>query len=1157
MSQQSVVLKASGIHTNNSPFSSTPNGSMYEALNVVIDRSEIIEPRRGFFQYSNFASQVKQLINYKDRVLAHVGSELKYDFDQQGLFLTFAGPSIMEAATGLRIKSIESNGNLYFTTQTGIKKLSAASASDFSSIEIENAGGVKAIDLNANTNYSQLGFLEPNSKVAYRVLFGKKDLNDNLILGSPSPRAVVYNISETQSCIVDLRFTLPDDITDEYFYQLYRTGISTDTFPNEPADPGEEMYLVLEDIISSADITAGFIAVSDITPEDFRRSGALLYTNPVSGEGITQANEPPPFAKDICLYKGFTFLANTKTVQRLNLAFLTIQGLVSNTSNFIVSDGSTTETYLFRGTNESFTIDYSGTVAADFIAAAAAPAKYFKLFSASDERKYYVWFYDAVNQQTDPAVSGFIGIKVTVAAADSTDAKMTAALAAIQAATDDFNSTLNTGTDILTVACANNGDVSTVSSPTTITGLAWSQNGLGTGADAATDRIFLPRVPSAGENGPTTGQQLEQIAKSMANILNEKSTIVNVYYTSGFDDVPGQVMFEQKATTGPVFYLNSNKGDIYNPTIPASGTSVSSTNETRPNRIYYSKYQQPDAFPLVNYIDIGPKDREIKRIIALRDSLFVLKEDGIYKITGDTAVSGNSNFSVLEFDFSAQVLAPDTAVVLNNQIYALATQGVITITDSGVNVISYPIENQILRIIREGSSYKTASFGVAYESDRSYLLFTVTPNDDSSVATQVFRYNSFTNTWTKWDLSKTCGLVNFADDSLYIGASDLNIIEKERKSLTRIDHADREYEVEIQLDTVLDNKTIEINSLVNVEVGDVLFQRQYLTGSQFDRLLRKLDMDNLTPSTDFFSTLQFIKGQNMRTNILDLSIKLDTDLGVSTYQDLIDNYSGTITAISAATQTVITLSAPHDILPNRYISITGSNSVPSIDGTWKVESVGASTITIDRQVIVAGTAGNVETAIEDFRDIQGCFNLIVAALNVEPLLFYTNYLPSNNYVDYEVIVKGFVRNENQIIVDKVMDLMAGEAFILDAIDTTVIYNPQFFGDPSVEKQVSEGIFMFENSNFSLVTVSYASDKSPSFVSIPFDKDGNGDFGAFSFGSINWGGVMAPIPLRTYLPLTKQRCRFINVKFNHKVALEKFAFYGVSLSYRPYNIRVSK
>ena len=309
-SQQNVTIKASGLHTNNNYFSSSPAGSMSEAVNVVIDRDEIVEPRRGFYQYAAISSVAKQLINYKDRVLAHISNNLFYD-DGFGNMTIFNGEDVQQASSA-RIRSIESNGNLYFVTNEGVKKISARTASDFPIVEVEFAGGVKAVDLNVLPNYNQFGWLEPNKAAAYRMVFGKKDLNDNLILGSVSSRAVVSNPS-TQACIATYNFSLPSSVKEGDFYQLYRTPLATLT--NEDTT-GEEMYLVVEDTITAAHILAGEITEDDITSESFRERGALLYTNPVSGEGLTQSNEPPPFAQDICLYKGFTFLANTKTIEK-------------------------------------------------------------------------------------------------------------------------------------------------------------------------------------------------------------------------------------------------------------------------------------------------------------------------------------------------------------------------------------------------------------------------------------------------------------------------------------------------------------------------------------------------------------------------------------------------------------------------------------------------------------------------------------------------------------------------------------------------------------------------------------------------------------------------------------------------------------------------
>ena len=1150
---QFLNLKAKGIHTYPNPISAVPEGNLFEALNVVIDRNEVIEPRRGFFQYgSTFGvgtDRAKQLINYKDTILRHVLTSIQYDSDNIGTFLSFSGPTITETDTGLRLKSIEANGNLYFVSSTGIKKLSARSASDFSSISITEAGAAKALDLIAEPNYTSNGFLEANSKVAYRIVWGYRDLNENLILGSPSSRTVVYNIA-TSSCIVDLEFAIPADVqTTDYFYQVYRTGITSATPPNEPADPGEEMYLVFEDNVTSGQLLAGIVTTTDITPEDFRRNGALLYINPVSGEGIEQSNEKPPFAKDIALYKGYTFFGNTKTIQRLNLSFLSVTGLTSNVSTITTQDGVSTNTYTFQGSIETYTVTYTGTVHADFVNVAPGTAKYFTLISANDERTYVVWYYETVNDE-EPSIPGAINIKVTLAPADTITDIIDKTITDINTATDDFN--LSAVGTVLTSACSNNGYVTVI--PTeNISNVAFSisKDGLGTGEDAANNKVFLPRVPTGTENGPTTSQQLEQVARSLVNVINEQDNIAYAYYTSGFNDVPGQILLERQTTTGIAFYLTSNAGSQFNPTLPVSGNSVISTNEIRPNRVYYSKFQQPEAVPLINYIDVGPKDREIKRIIALRDSLFIFKEDGIYRLSGET-----SPFTVAPFDFSAQVLAPDTAVVLNNQIYALSTQGVIVVTDTGVSVISRPIENLLLQITKEGYAFKTTSFGVSYESDRSYHLWMVTSINDT-VATQCFRYNTFTNCWTRWDNTKTCGIVNFADDKMYLGAGDKNFIEKERKSLTRIDHADREFLLQLPL-SGYGNKALTLSSVSEAQAGDILIQTQYLTISQYNRLLDKLDRDVGVSDNNYLPTLEMDAGQDMRAKLVALATKLDADPGVAltTFLQDIDNYSYSITSNSVANQTVLTI-GPHNILVNRYVTISGSNSTPSINGTYQVVAVGANTITINKSVTIAGTAGTVQTAVNDFRDMQVCYNIITNKLNNDTSVFFTNYPTSTGTSEFELTILTVNKSSNSVTVPNNQLLIFGDITLYKAIQTRVIWDTIHFGDVSMQKQVREGTVIFENTNFTKVVISYSTDLSPSFESIEFTGSGIGDWGQFAWGTVNWGGVASPVPLRTYIPLGKQRCRFMNVQFEHRIAFEKYSIYGISLSFRPYSIRAYK
>ena len=82
---QSVTLQLKGIFTHPNPLSGVPQGSLNDAINININRNDVAEPRRGFYQYSQeFTQNAKQLFTYKDVILAHVDTSLYYDSNSNG-----------------------------------------------------------------------------------------------------------------------------------------------------------------------------------------------------------------------------------------------------------------------------------------------------------------------------------------------------------------------------------------------------------------------------------------------------------------------------------------------------------------------------------------------------------------------------------------------------------------------------------------------------------------------------------------------------------------------------------------------------------------------------------------------------------------------------------------------------------------------------------------------------------------------------------------------------------------------------------------------------------------------------------------------------------------------------------------------------------------
>jgi hypothetical protein len=1073
---QSVLLKAKGLYSFPNQLSEVPAGGLAQADNVIINRDGVIESRRGFAIYGNAMGAsastdfAHQLLTYKNRIIRHFGSgagtTLQYD-NGSGTFTSWSG-TIAEVQQGLRIKGVESNGNLYLTTAAGIKKISALNSSTLASSTITNAGGIKGLDTELALN-EQTGFLTQDGKVAYRVVWGIKDSNNNVILGTPSERTVIANP------ITDLLIT--------------------------------DFNRLLTELDAAAVLDGG----DDLGDTDY----ASLYTVPAnSAATLVQANMSAVCTKLDADLGSTTFAATKTEIDAINLDIAPSTGqleelqeafdeIVTLLNALIDSGGSPTidgDVPLFIGSTQSATVDLTITVPED-----VTTAHFYQIYRTA------VAVSSAGTNLSDIDPGDECGL---VYEDNPSSAEITAGLVEVHDVTPESFRGANLYTNPNSgegIAQANevppmSTDISlyknylfyantqtkyrrrinllsvTNLTPDVSTFTITDGDSTNTYTFSTTEDQALKKVKIS--TADTPAQQVDETARSLVRVVNRNDDeLVYAYYLSGPSDVPGLILFESRDLGSDAFYFNvgnSSYADQFNPQLPTSGSSVIADNEVAPNRIFHSKVNQPEAVPLVNYFDVGPKDKKIQRILALRESLFVLKEEGIYRVSGDSAP-----FVVNLFDSSTLVTAPDTAVVLNNQIYVLTDQGVAQISDTGVSIISRPIEGDLIKLNNPSyTAFETASFGCAYESDRTFFLWTVTDTSDTK-ATQCYRYNTFTNAWYRAPVSKTCAVINPADDKMYLGAADTNFIEKERKNYDRTDYADREYDFSISSGAI-DGTVITLPSVTNVEERDVVLQTQYLTISQFNRLLSKLDLDNGVNDDDY-STLAAVAGDNLRTKLTTLADKLDADTGVTD-----TDYASTISAYTTS-----------------------------------------------------------------FVDTQSAFNDIVEKLNLDTGVVFSNYLESEGTITYEVIITDVDTRNLQITTEYAYPFIAGTVTIFKHIECVVRYAPQTFGDPSTLKQVSESTIMFERTSFSACELGFATDLNPSFVAHPFNGSGNGIVGSGVYGNNTYGGSGNAIPFRTLVPREKQRCRFMNVKFEHGTARESFAIFGISLTIVPTSVRAYK
>ena len=608
------------------------------------------------------------------------------------------------------------------------------------------------------------------------------------------------------------------------------------------------------------------------------------------------------------------------------------------------------------------------------------------------------------------------------------------------------------------------------------------------------------------------------------------------------------------------FTISATKGGtVITPTVDSSlrhGTFFKadqiSSNEKHPNRVYWSKTDLPEAVPILNYQDVGGKDSEIKRILPLRENIIALKEDGAYL----GSRSGDNIYTFDLLDSSAQIIGPDTAVVLNNQIYALTKQGVTTISNTGASVISVRIEDKINEVT--GICFcLNKTFGIGSEKDRAYLLFLQTLCSDAN-ATQVYRYYTFNGSWVRWEINATSGGANPRDDKMYINAGNVEYVQKERKNLNRTDYADRQFDVVIQ-EQDIGGTCFELSSLADVEVGDAIVQTQGVTIAKFNRLLTKLDDDSLLTCSDY-SCSEVAPGVCIGNALVNLVLKIDAD----------DKITNTIPAACVSVACNTLTKTNHGLTCGMRVRVTGAGTamttspanllddcdiayvVSATTNTFKLSATsGGSAI----DITVVGTGCHVITTLYStpvtttFATIKSSWNTLVCQLNTSTGTAFTNYGSITECTEFEVLVTALDCGTNTITTPLAMPFIAGPAVSYRGYLMEIQWSPQDFGDASILKQISEGTILTDQSNYYSMCVDYSSDLSPSFEGRQFISAGNGAYGSAEFGEGTWGGEGSGVPARSILPRQKQRARYISPRVKHRNAREELAVVGISLKPR--------
>jgi hypothetical protein len=1111
-------------------------------------------------------------------------------------------PAISVTANGIGVsRQFAAQGNSYFTTDNGIYKLERE---DLPALE---AGLPPGLDVQVSLSGGS-GPLEVDSQTAYRVVFGRRDAQGNLILSAPSQQAIAYNPYRTAlsmnvaivgtlatmtvvdsghpfvadgefvtissytaitittpvltiapnsqfpvaAVIPGVSFTfaytvpagttptsflasvvyggnptatitasIPSEIlSTQYVYQIYRTSGSV----NAQTEPFDDFRLVAEQNLTSSDVANGFLTYTDDLPELLLAGQPFLYTNS-NQEGILQANTRPPRAEDITVFKGYAFYGNTVQYHLLSLTMVD-PSLIASADTLTLTDGTSTETYLFVGDAENEPVGNESVTQSITVAGVTATVT-----------------------RTD---HGFLAGDVIRITSSGTSGIPTGNYTVATAAAGNFTFTVASGA----------------------TGTATFE-----GLTRGTSRLVKRVVTST---NITVSQAIYFTASYIVKAFNRNAaSLVFAQYTSEVTAPPGSITFIAKNLQQAAFRLNASSastiGAAFEPRIPTSGTAVQSESDIGPNRLYIGKLNEPEAVPLFNIRDVGSRASPILRVAALRDSVIILKDDGIYRLNGDST----NNFTVTALDNTVFVKATDSVVVLNNSVYCLSNQGVVQITDSAVRIVSRIIEPLLTAIL--GQDLEDTTSAVGYESERLYLLSVKRPNTLSSVADVTYCYNYLTEAWTSWTGTNKVffnGFLRPSDDKLYlIPTLAQNKIVKERKDQNLVDYTGQEYcapVIKAMIGAAASTGGSNVVSVVTL-VAHGLSQGQLVTVSR--------------PSSTI--TAAFSGGTGDLSGLRTVSVISETEYSFTASTNALASAIGDVyvapyiseatlaVSVSSGLQAVtVTTTQPHGLITGDSVTVEDASAAVLAAFAASTDILGYRSVTVLTSTSFTMLATNPATGSASGTIVMTDKKQSNLMVTIDTVAQFTPsagdaIISENRLYKIESVVKYSTISYIATLQTAYKSTSSELAFVHQAYRTLIKFSPLVFGQAGLLKQFSEFQATFRNSqSCTNISLDFSSDSVTSSTKQQWNyKVGTngtapsfGGWGELEWGNFPWGGeasiqriytTQPSVILRTYVPREVFIGTFIQPILDHKVAGEPIELQAISLFAKPVTQRTSR
>jgi hypothetical protein len=347
----------------------------------------------------------------------------------------------------------------------------------------------------------------------------------------------------------------------------------------------------------------------------------------------------------------------------------------------------------------------------------------------------------------------------------------------------------------------------------------------------------------------SVARDIEATAVSLCDAVNTMvaNTWLDAKYVSSVDDAPGRILFTARDFTSTAFTVKDSTSPTYwAPNLPASGTVATSKQETDPAGFVFSKPGQPDAFPGLQRGRAGAPGERGLRVLPVREKAIILKEESAWLLSG-----GWPQFRCELLDDTCGFPLPDTAAVMDSQVFTLSSIGVVAVSEAGVALVGSPIEGDTRAVSEQAARLPAyiaagytphclASWGAADELEHRYLLAIPSalgvpaspPTTELRVDT-IFVFNASNKAWTRWgsDARHAHRWTSLSSSSrLAFALQELPAIAKENGLETPASQRYADYLGHTFISAAASDNTLSLkrvsggaNTTDGIEVGDALY----------------------------------------------------------------------------------------------------------------------------------------------------------------------------------------------------------------------------------------------------------------------------------------------------------------------------------------------